>query len=262
MSSSSSDSSINITELKNEFYSSFFTPSDSDRCPFVPVDLSSPYTNRPETESHPNIPTDPKATDSVPKPILNVEPIAAVYPHDPNHIHYFRSSYVSEFIASTRAFLSSLQSSDASSSSDSELNMAEVEAMEDSRNVCDVSSAFTSHSVLEAVLSSLQIAREGEGSNGDYSLGPVPQTDRVMCQTPPESPTGSFIMYKTFFELLNVRLPFSDFEVDILRSMDVAPIQLHLNSWAFIRSFDLLCKYLGIIPSSKKFFFFFFRSTA
>ncbi|KAJ1399700.1 hypothetical protein SESBI_30118 [Sesbania bispinosa] len=39
---------------------------------------------------------------------------------------------------------------------------------------------------------------------------------------------------------LGVRLPFSNFEVSILRYLNIAPSQLHPNAWGFIRSFMAL----------------------
>lgn len=38
-----------------------------------------------------------------------------------------------------------------------------------------------------------------------------------------------FYVYSTLYRDLGVRLPFSDFEIGVLRELNVAPTQLHLN---------------------------------
>lgn len=56
---------------------------------------------------------------------------------------------------------------------------------------------------------------------------------------------------------MNVQFSFSDFEGEILSLMNVAPIQLHPNSWAFLRAFQILCKSLKIEPTVNKFMYFY-----
>jgi len=43
-----------------------------------------------------------------------------------------------------------------------------------------------------------------------------------------------FYMYMFHFSQLYVRLPFDDFTIGVLRLLNVAPTQLHLNSWAYL----------------------------
>ena len=47
-----------------------------------------------------------------------------------------------------------------------------------------------------------------------------------------------FFIYYVFFTTLGLRLPFTDpftdFEIECLNNINVAPSQLHLDSWAFI----------------------------
>ncbi|KEH41494.1 hypothetical protein MTR_1g051540 [Medicago truncatula] len=52
------------------------------------------------------------------------------------------------------------------------------------------------------------------------------------------------------------KIPFTMFEMDVLRLLNVAPTQIHLNSWAFIRGFEILCDALDMIPSPGVFFHF------
>ena len=46
-----------------------------------------------------------------------------------------------------------------------------------------------------------------------------------------------FFFYQTVFKGIEQRLPFTSFERELLTEINVAPAQLHPNSWAFIRAF-------------------------
>ena len=63
----------------------------------------------------------------------------------------------------------------------------------------------------------------------------------------PEEPF--FFMYATAFKRLKLRLPFRGFERALLNEVNVAPSQLHPNSWAFVQAFGILCNHLGHTPS-------------
>jgi len=73
----------------------------------------------------------------------------------------------------------------------------------------------------------------------------------------PISPQKFTYMYVTLFEKLGLRLPFNTFEKELLTILNVSPCQLHPNSWAFIRAFQILCTHFGITPSSNMFLYFF-----
>ncbi|RDX91251.1 hypothetical protein CR513_26790, partial [Mucuna pruriens] len=66
-----------------------------------------------------------------------------------------------------------------------------------------------------------------------------------------------FYFYDTLSLKLGVKLPFTHFERSVLRVLNVAPTQLHPNSWAFVRSFELLCEDVGRAPSLGVSFWFF-----
>ena len=66
-----------------------------------------------------------------------------------------------------------------------------------------------------------------------------------------------FFMFQTVFKRIGVRLPFTPFERELLTEINTAPAQLHPNSWAFVRAFQTLCGYLGILPSVDVFLYFF-----
>ncbi|RDX76915.1 hypothetical protein CR513_43041, partial [Mucuna pruriens] len=69
--------------------------------------------------------------------------------------------------------------------------------------------------------------------------------------------TSFFYIYESVFSKLGLKLPFTSFERSILEALNVAPSQLHPNSWAFVRTFELLCEDLGWEPSLGVFFWFF-----
>lgn len=56
------------------------------------------------------------------------------------------------------------------------------------------------------------------------------------------------------FKELGLTLPFLYFQCFVLSTLNVAPTQLHPNSWAFIRAFEVLC---NICPTTSKFFHFY-----
>ncbi|MED6222708.1 hypothetical protein PIB30_066940 [Stylosanthes scabra] len=54
---------------------------------------------------------------------------------------------------------------------------------------------------------------------------------------------------------LGVRLPFSDFQREVLTRCQVAASQLHLNGWGFLRTFECVCLYFGFRPSWRMFLY-------
>ena len=67
-----------------------------------------------------------------------------------------------------------------------------------------------------------------------------------------------FFLDQMVFKRVGLRLPFTSFERELLTKINTAPAQLHPNSWAFVRGFQILCRYLGI-PSSVDAFLHFFE---
>jgi len=79
-----------------------------------------------------------------------------------------------------------------------------------------------------------------------------------MCANDRADPNEPFFfMYTTVFKRLELRLPFTGFERALLTEVNVAPAQLHPNSWAFVRAFVILYNYLGHPPSVDVFLYFF-----
>ena len=66
-------------------------------------------------------------------------------------------------------------------------------------------------------------------------------------------------IYATLFKKVKFRLPFTRFERELLTKLNIAPSQLHPNSWAFVRAFQILCAHLGL-PASVDVFLFLFEA--
>ncbi|RHN40827.1 hypothetical protein MtrunA17_Chr8g0359141 [Medicago truncatula] len=68
----------------------------------------------------------------------------------------------------------------------------------------------------------------------DIVLAPCPAGEKV-CTMRPKGVKEIFHMYDAVLEEFWVKIPFTLFEMDVLRLLNVAPTQIHPNSWAFIR---------------------------
>ncbi|MED6218441.1 hypothetical protein PIB30_026665 [Stylosanthes scabra] len=66
-----------------------------------------------------------------------------------------------------------------------------------------------------------------------------------------------FFMYTCVLAEIGMRFPFTRFECAVLRQVNCAPSQIHPNSWAYMRAFQILMEYLGETLSLEVFFFLF-----
>ena len=79
-----------------------------------------------------------------------------------------------------------------------------------------------------------------------------------VCADEASNPEGPFcFIYSTIFRRLGIRLPLTLFERTLLTEVNVAPAQLHPNSWVFVRVFAILCYSLGLTPFVGTFIYFF-----
>jgi len=62
-------------------------------------------------------------------------------------------------------------------------------------------------------------------------------------------PTDFIYMYAWVMKDSCVMIPFDNFCSGVLRTLNVALSQLHPNSWAYMRAFQLLCSALAITPT-------------
>ena len=75
------------------------------------------------------------------------------------------------------------------------------------------------------------------GDEKNYELVPPSSNERVCFSTRVVDGRPFFYVYDFFFGQLGITLPFTQFETDLLWSCNVAPSQLHPNSWGFVKIF-------------------------
>jgi len=96
-----------------------------------------------------------------------------------------------------------------------------------------------------------------KGVSGDIvSLERVSAIDRV-CHGQEGATEKFFYMYICNFSQLHVRLPLDSFTMGVLRALNVAPTQLHPNSWAYLQAFRILCQSLYLEPTPYAFLYFY-----
>ncbi|MED6119933.1 hypothetical protein PIB30_016312 [Stylosanthes scabra] len=78
---------------------------------------------------------------------------------------------------------------------------------------------------------------EDSGAEGNYVLEAVGPSDPVPFRADEGGPHFLWV-YQELFTRLRVRLPFSDFQRDVMMRCHVAVSQLHLNGWGFILTFE------------------------
>ena len=72
-------------------------------------------------------------------------------------------------------------------------------------------------------------------------LRPTP-TERICT----EFEEDHFPMYEVVFKDSGLRFPFNDFQMGVLNHLNLAPSQLYPNSIAFLRAFEITCRFLRI----------------
>ena len=93
--------------------------------------------------------------------------------------------------------------------------------------------------------------------SGDIiSLERVSAIDRV-CHGQEGATEKFFYMYMCHFSQLHVRLPLDGFTMGVLWALNVAPTQLHSNSWAYLQAFRILCQSLYLEPTPYAFLYFY-----
>ncbi|MED6125251.1 hypothetical protein PIB30_066877 [Stylosanthes scabra] len=91
-------------------------------------------------------------------------------------------------------------------------------------------------------------------SERDYVLEAAGPSDRLPFRAL-EDRTHFLWVYVELFTCLGVRLPFSDFQREVLTRCQVAASQLHLNGWGFLRTFERVCLHFGFRPSWRIFLY-------
>ncbi|MED6193329.1 hypothetical protein PIB30_018271 [Stylosanthes scabra] len=95
---------------------------------------------------------------------------------------------------------------------------------------------------------------EDSGAEGDYVLEAAGPSDRVPFRADEDGPHFLWV-YQELFTRLRMRLPFSDFQRDVMSRCRVAVSQLHQNGWGFILAFEKVCLHFGFRPTIRLFFY-------
>ncbi|MED6211176.1 hypothetical protein PIB30_071191 [Stylosanthes scabra] len=85
------------------------------------------------------------------------------------------------------------------------------------------------------------------GSERDYVLEAAGPSDRLPFRAL-EDRAHFLWVYVELFTRLCVRLPFTDFQREVLTRCQVVASQLHLNGWGFLRTFERVCLHFGFRP--------------
>jgi len=79
----------------------------------------------------------------------------------------------------------------------------------------------------------------------------------LVCHGQEGATENFFYMYMCHFSQLHVRIPLDAFTMGVLRALNVAPTQLHPNSWAYLQAFRILCQSLYLEPTPYAFLYFY-----
>jgi len=122
-------------------------------------------------------------------------------------------------------------------------------------SVREVFSDFTKVSLLQDFVDSVDIVLEGVPS-GAFALRKCREFETV-CLGRGEGHKDFFYFYSCLFSDIHVRFPLDVFTMEVLRVLNVAPTELHPNSWAAIQAFRLLCDVLSLRATARSFLHFF-----
>ncbi|MED6124098.1 hypothetical protein PIB30_055902 [Stylosanthes scabra] len=80
--------------------------------------------------------------------------------------------------------------------------------------------------------------RESSAEGRKYRVVAPGPEDRA-CYVDPKGDSCIFV-YEPIFTKVGVRVPSSEFEIEVLNGCKVVPSQIHLNSWGFIRAYEVV----------------------
>ncbi|KOM27520.1 hypothetical protein LR48_Vigan432s002500 [Vigna angularis] len=121
--------------------------------------------------------------------------------------------------------------------------------------VRQISSSFHHRRPFRDLLGPISLVKAAEDAR-HFKLVIYQMTERV-CHDRGSYPSDFFYVYATMFKDLKVLLPFLDFQMGVLRTLNVASTQLHLNGWAFMQAFSAICSSLALRPTPTAFLYFF-----
>jgi len=113
--------------------------------------------------------------------------------------------------------------------------------------VTRITSVYTTETSVSEFLEKFPVLK-ADANRSFFRVEPCSSAETICCsQSPFESPF--FYMYACLFLDLHVSLPFDDFTVGILKILNMAPTQLHPNTWTSIQAFRLTCDILRYHPT-------------
>ncbi|RDY07756.1 hypothetical protein CR513_08092, partial [Mucuna pruriens] len=66
--------------------------------------------------------------------------------------------------------------------------------------------------------------------------------DECVCETSLANCASHTYQYDTIPLKLGARLPFTNFQCSVLKTLNIALTQLHPNGWAFVQALEILCE--------------------
>jgi len=90
------------------------------------------------------------------------------------------------------------------------------------------------------------------GHSNYFDVVPCGPIERV-CMGRSGAGLPFFYMYTCLFSDLHVSLPFDTFTMGVLQALNVAPTQVHPNTWASLQAFRLLCDVMRLHPTLSSF---------
>lgn len=82
------------------------------------------------------------------------------------------------------------------------------------------------------------------------------ENERV-CHGKGSSAEDFFFVYTTLFEHPHIKVPFTNFQMGVLRALNFAPSQLHPNAWANVQAFVMMFLAAGVPPTVPAFLHYF-----
>jgi len=120
-----------------------------------------------------------------------------------------------------------------------------------------------------SVNSALAVLRLKKGDEPNLSFHKEHDDKLMVLSCPPDVPICTdnkgndgelfCFVYTILFKKVKLRFPLTRFERELLTELDIAAAQLHPNSWAFVRAFQIMCAHLGL-PASVDVFLFLFEA--
>jgi len=123
--------------------------------------------------------------------------------------------------------------------------------------VVEFSSTYDTEVSEAKFLPKYPVLKAGEDSEDSrdpdyFRILPCGSTERV-CMGRPGVDPPFFYMYTCFFFDLHVSLPFAKFTMGVLRALNVAPTQVHPNTWASLQAFRRMCDAMQLRPTPSSF---------